>query len=74
MYYIIICEKATGIILELDGKTRFIKTDTNTRPSISFDNISEAEDKAHILVMENDNLEIGIYDATWSFIKRVIKN
>lgn len=72
MYYIIMCEIATGIILELDGKTRFIKTETNIRPSLSFDNIKEAEEKANIFVLENHDLEIGIYDETWSFIKRVV--
>lgn len=73
MYYLIMCEIATGIILELDGKTRFLKTDTNVRPSISFDTLKEAEERAKFLVFENYDLEIGIYDDTWSFIKRIIK-
>lgn len=72
MYYIIFCEKETGIILELDGKTRFVKTENNSRPYISFENLQEAEERANILVSEKQYLEIGIYDDTWEFIKRIV--
>lgn len=73
MYYIILCEIATGIILELDGKTRFLKTETNSQPYITFENLKEAEDKANIFVLENQDLEIAIYDHAWELKKRVTK-
>ncbi|KAF2514260.1 hypothetical protein [Flavobacterium foetidum] len=70
MYNLVFCEKATGIILEIDGKTRFLKSETNSRPFLSFENIQEAESKANDLLIKNDNLEISIYDSNWNFIKR----
>ncbi|AWK02843.1 hypothetical protein HYN56_00890 [Flavobacterium crocinum] len=69
MYNLILCEKATGIILELDGKTRFLKSETNSRPFLSFEDIEDAENKANNLISKNDNLEIGMYDSNWNFIK-----
>ncbi|SHF74581.1 hypothetical protein [Flavobacterium defluvii] len=73
MYYIILCEIATGIVLELDGKTRFVETDADNLPHISFENLKKAEERADMLVLENQDLEIAIYDENWKFIKRVTK-
>lgn len=73
MYHLILCEKATGILLELDGKTRFLKTETNERPSLNFENIEDAENIANNLIIKNESLEIAIYDFNWSFIKTISK-
>lgn len=73
MYQIILCEKATGIVLELDGKTRYQAGTNNTHPSFSFDNLLKAENKAYDLVNANTDLEIGIYDGNWEFVKRITK-
>ncbi|MGU3376135.1 hypothetical protein [Chryseobacterium sp. M5A1_1a] len=70
MYYVILCEASTGILLELDAKTKFIKTEVNTRPYLIFDSLDKAEKKAFELIDDNNNLEVGIYDSEWSFIKR----
>ncbi|GAA3780570.1 hypothetical protein [Flavobacterium ginsengiterrae] len=71
MYRIILCEKATGIVLELDGKTRFSNNDTNSPlPSMTFNTIEEAEDMAAALIKENSTLEIGIYKNDETFVKR----
>ena len=71
MYHIIICEKTTGIVLELDRKTHFNKTNTNIRPSINFSTLEKAEGKAVSLVKNANDIEIVIYDENWSFIKLI---
>ncbi|HEU0126846.1 MAG TPA: hypothetical protein VFQ56_11095 [Flavobacterium sp.] len=73
MYQIILCEKATGIVLELDGKTRYHAGENNKRPSFSFDNLLEAENKAYDLINVNSDLEIAIYDCNWEYIKTITK-
>lgn len=73
MYHLILCEKATGIVLELDGKTKFLKTETSERPSLKFENIEKAKDEANNLINKNDSLEIVIYDSNWNFLKRIVK-
>jgi len=73
MYYLILCEKATGILLELDDKTRFLKNEKNERPSLNFENIEDAENKANNLISKDENLEVSIYDLNWSFIKKICK-
>jgi len=58
MYHLILCEKATGIVLEVDGKTKFLKTETNERPFLKFENIEKAKDEANNLINKNDSLEL----------------
>lgn len=71
MYQIILCEKATGIILELDGKTRYQAIEENMCPTLSFETLKEAEEKAHDLLKSNIDLEITI-NSNGEFIKRIV--
>ncbi|ABQ03209.1 MULTISPECIES: hypothetical protein [Flavobacterium] len=69
MYQIILCEKATGIILELDGKTRYSYDGINDFPPTFFASLEEAEDKADALLKENNTIEIQICNTDGSRVK-----
>ncbi|WDF65355.1 hypothetical protein [Flavobacterium sp. KACC 22763] len=61
MYFIMICEYRTGIILELDCKTRFNDFDGQGNiPRLSFFDLESAEKKAVELIKSNNELEVSI--------------
>lgn len=70
MYFIMICEYRTGIILELDCKTRFNDFDGQGNiPRLPFFDLESAEKKAAEIVKSNSQLEVSIVsenDATFS--------
>lgn len=61
MYFIVICEYRTGIILELDCKTRFNDFDGQGNiPRLPFFDLESAERKAVELIKRNNELEVTI--------------
>ncbi|MFC4479218.1 hypothetical protein [Flavobacterium chungangensis] len=61
MYFIMICEYRTGIILELDCKTRFNDFDGQGNiPRLPFFDLESAEKKAAEIVKNNNELEVSI--------------
>ena len=73
MYHIVICERSTGIVLELDFKTRFNSTENKKEyPRINFESIDIAELKALEIINYYNHLEVSIYSNDKEFIKRVV--
>lgn len=72
MYHIVICENNTGIVLEIDGKTRFNDFEKKGNyPSISFLDLDSAEEEALDIINKNNNLEVSIYTENKEFVKRL---
>jgi hypothetical protein len=72
MYHIVICEYSTGIVLEIDGKTRFNNLERNGNyPSISFLDLDSAEEEALNIIKNKKHLEVSIYKDTKEFVKRL---
>lgn len=72
MYHIVICEYKTGIVLEIDCKTRFNDLERNGNyPSIPFLDLDSAEQEALNMIKNNKDLEVSIYKETNIFIKRL---
>jgi len=61
MYFIFVCEYRTGIILELDFKTRFNDFDGKGNiPKLLFRDLESAENKAMEIIIGNNELEVTI--------------
>lgn len=72
MYHIVICEHATGIVLELDGKTRFKDlVKKSDYPCMTFSDLERAEKKASEIVNANHSLEVSIYTESKECIKTI---
>ena len=69
-YYLLLCERATGIILQPDCATRFQRMDDTTElPYVPVASLEDAESRARGIAIMYPEVEVSLWDEQKNYIK-----